>query len=457
MPVIVFSKDRLREVFSEDKLFYREKNCPDGQTWSTENINTGRLVVQSYDLAQIVYTAVKKYAIDTVDGLAYSGQNSYNEDGITFKYGIQNIISFLVRGLKLHYNRPLNDTDVNYTAGKMLISYLNELDNRYIGFGNRVKTYVNSCTFDGHLIAPHQFDIENDFSNQMYAFPILLKIVKYMSTQDALDGFFYIYPEDKVYALEVPFGWADIDDYIRLSIFISSIIRRDWYQYVNAEWVNSGFSQLFMNDTYATVYYFPATSSPEYSYWQGTLKSWQYVPFYLTRELIYRYHSGGSFLYWDNIVNILLNDSGIQNQIVQNINLTCVDSPIKELMFGKAQTATIETNIDGDIELPSGIPVVNNWTTLTEMFNPVRRYFKIDGVSTEYKFYLDNIALGAETKGTNSYLGMTGFDEVNWMYFDKITCYEELSDTIFVDNYPMYNEDGGRIRRVWSLSLFGLL
>lgn len=435
LPVAIFSKDRLREVFSEDKLFYRNKNFPDGQTWSTENLNTGRLVIQSHDLAQIIYTAIKKYAIYTVDGLGYSGQNSYSEDGITFKYGMQNIISFLVRGLKLHYNRPLNDIDTDYTAGKMFINYLNEIDNRYIGFGNRIKNYVNSCTFDGYFTAPHQFDIESDFSNQMYVFPILLKIVKYMATQGAFDGFVYIYPQDEMYDLEVPFGLENIDDYTRLSIFISSIVQYNWYQSVNAEWVNSGFNQLSMGDTYVNVYNFPLPDSPEYDYWQGTLYYWQYIPFYLTRELIYRYLSCANIMYCNDIVNVFLSNPGI-NQILQNRNLTCVDSPIKELMFGKVQTATVED------ELPSGVPIVNNWGTLTEMFNPVERYFKIDGISTEYKFYLDNIALGSETKSTNSYLGMTGFDEFNWMYFDKITCYEELSDTIFVDNYPMYDEDG---------------
>jgi hypothetical protein len=418
LPVTVFSKDRLRDVFSEENLFYREKNFPDGQTWSIENADSGRFVIQSIDMLEIIYTGIRNF----YNSNAYnSGASSYREYGVSFKYCLQNIVAFLVRGLKIHYSRPLNDSDTDYTPGKMLVAYLNEIDSRDGGLGSVLNTYVNSqVTGD--------IDIENNFGDQRYVYGILFHIARYLRDNQTTNGYSVVLPSDSDYSNEIPFFAVDtiVEQHSNMAIFLVSLLQKSWYDAVNAEFYDNGYNQLYMPNVYT-----------HFNYGGYSIGAWQYVPLFKVQEVVNRYpwHVLGN-VFWTAKFNMFINGSILQSSIREHRNLICVDSPINELMFGKIQTATVED------ELPSGIPIINNWETLTEMFNPVKRYFKIEGISTEYKFYLDNIALGSETKSTNSYLGMTGFDEFNWMYFDKITCYEELSNTIFVDNYPMYDEDG---------------
>ena len=87
---------------------------------------------------------------------------------------------------------------------------------------------------------------------------------------------------------------------------------------------------------------------------------------------------------------------------------------------------------------------------MTELFNPVYRYYTIgkDKNATQYYFYLDNINFSQIfASNNNTAFCLAGFTDTNWIYFDKIIGHEILLGdnpvTLCSDNIPVYDEDSG--------------
>ena len=206
-----------------------------------------------------------------------------------------------------------------------------------------------------------------------------------------------------------------------ISGFFASIIKKEYYM----EFVNDYIRNMYNAET-LTQSIFAKHGG------QTTIEYFSYVPSWGTKA-------------FQNGINI-----------VDVKQIKFVSKNQNRLIFGKAQTrsSAIDSNTQSGIPLSVNNDNIGYWEGL---FVPVSRTFLYNyNTNNVYKFYLDNIN-SSIVSNPLSYLVTQGNSDINWLYFDNISCVERvLSDIedILVDNYPVWDDEDTSQSNVYGLYVY---
>lgn len=417
---LLFSKEKVLSEFADEKVFFRHFETPDYQTWMLPD--TGYFTVQSIDLLEIIYTMVV-HGLGIGDSLSEHRIDGYNQ---SFCYSLRNLFAFIARGIQID---NLLEPDSNANVGDLFLAYMNQI---YYGLGDAIIDYLDSKYGISTLNDMFKQYVREDGTGFQYnTLSFFLWITDFIVANQSTWGFSVFFPDDS----STLFGSNRL---LNVAIFLSSIIKFEWFESVRTRFFENGNRELYMARPYGTN--IRENIGDGDTSWYVNFSRWHYIPFLGASELVLRYKYNYGSGISPNLTNIFM------SKIKQSIMVRCIDTKSNGIRFGKTRVATV-LNEDGTND--SGMAYEReNFTEIVNDFNPVYRYYSIAGDTYPYYFYMDNIdhqSLFSHDNQTIYCLG--GFQNTNWIYFDHITCHEVLlaedDNNIYADNIPIYDEESG--------------